>query len=153
MKSEPFDSEQKRWYRPYTHLNDLLNLCKYLPPVYQQGAGEELHTIVSVYYDMMRSTNVLKTFDPELLGHFEKSKKKYRWYDDVPSFHQALNTVMVFPEVGLLHLDKRCFHLLKEIYQDLKPILVNPAVIVYDPQTKGYCFQTIEQQKQLLSQM
>ncbi len=111
-------SQKRRWYSRYPHLEELMNTCEKMPQSVQAKIADEFYTAAHVYYDVLKVVDGLRHVDDDIQAHREKSTRKQRWYDAFPGFHDALNILLEFPEVGLTHFDRRCARILMDLSKE-----------------------------------
>lgn len=109
-----------RWYDRFTHIRAMLHLAEKMPYAAKKHIGKNLLESIQRYHMQYRHAErgTFKNLGSQAVLRLYKSKRKLRWYDQIPELHIALNTMMVaLPENVLQQIDMRCAQLLNHIRQ------------------------------------
>lgn len=126
------DNQQQqwvRWYDKYPNISLIMKLTEHLPKHVQTHVGDNLYGLVQKYYEVLEQNSDLKSLGPEVVMSLNKSLRKQRWYDEIPTLHKALNMMLTMPEPLVHHLDDRCTTLLDYVKKESlrKPMYVPPS--------------------------
>lgn len=117
-----------RWYDRFNSIDELIDLTAELPYVLQRDIGTHLNNSAEYYKTWLNDNTALKSIGSQAIMSLYKSKRKQRWYDQLPSFHEAVNTMQSgVPEAGLQKINHGCSKLVSHIKQLHRHHVTDPA--------------------------
>lgn len=96
-----------RWYDKYPNISLIIKISEDLPPWLQAEIGENLIQSITQYQVILEQADIPKSLGAEAVLSLYKSKRKMRWYDQIPQLHKALNMLITLPENAIFQLDAK----------------------------------------------
>ena len=107
------DPTHQRWYDQYNHISSLIKMTEQMPTGVQYSIGDNLLSTIERYKEIADKNDALKSLGADVVLGLYKSRRKLRWYDQIPELHKAFTMMATLPPHFLGHLNGKCSDLVQ----------------------------------------
>lgn len=109
------DPTKQRWYDQYNHISSLVKITEQMPTGVQYNIGDNLVSTIERYKEAAEKSDALKSLGADIVLGLYKSRRKLRWYDQIPQLHKAFTMMATLPPQFLDQLNGKCSDLVQYI--------------------------------------